>query len=491
MANGGGRRSLKTDESFLEKVSIGAVGALKVCENLRSQGHYPIELERGSMSFKIWKDIKIKRVRVPDILSVNSGKRIESRGKSQLEISMSHSESSSDRRWDAGLCAEDYVALVPCKKVGESPVDWQALDVVQYVNVGDMQETHEQGYTVETEAKGAQEGYEKRLQWPCSPASSSGYLYDIANGRIKFKRQQDNRTISLSLTKQKKSLTPQLNIRDRLSEQQIIASVVPIYLSIPIEETVGYQHYLDMMDSRELSDRYAAAKALSYFEQSNVEHKLIDNLRNDNEHLYVRLECASALAKFGIEEGFNFFRRNMHSDILEYRLENVIVLREVDSNESKDMLLSCLLDSNQNVNIRAAAAWALGEMNSRRALSGLIQCFNEQDDKIKQESARAVAKLCRNHKQDILGNFKTANEEERQGIAWALSKSGCISINEAIDASVDFNARQWISYIIGTQDQSEYISGIESLQEQDPELYFAVTVLWKIFSSWVYGLNEY
>ena len=62
------RKSFKTDVSFLEKLSIGATGTRKVLEKLTQQGHMPIELERGSTGYKIWKSIKIKRVRVPDIL---------------------------------------------------------------------------------------------------------------------------------------------------------------------------------------------------------------------------------------------------------------------------------------------------------------------------------------------------------------------------------------------------------------------------------------
>ena len=59
------QRSFKTDESFLEKLAIGAIGTQRVLENLTQQGHTPVELERGSTGYKIWKTIKIKRVRVP------------------------------------------------------------------------------------------------------------------------------------------------------------------------------------------------------------------------------------------------------------------------------------------------------------------------------------------------------------------------------------------------------------------------------------------
>lgn len=85
--------SFKTDESFLQKIAMGAIGTKRTFQNLEAQGHRPIELERGSMSYKIWKNIKIKRVRVPDILCLRCGHRVESRAKTRMEIAMSHSRS--------------------------------------------------------------------------------------------------------------------------------------------------------------------------------------------------------------------------------------------------------------------------------------------------------------------------------------------------------------------------------------------------------------
>lgn len=120
------RRAFKTDISFLEKISAGATGTARVFEDLKEKGHVPIELERGSMSFKIWKGIKIKRVRVPDILCVKCGKRVESRAKTVLQITMSHSFSDPERGWDFGLTDDDFIAFVKCSKSGERPIDWKA-----------------------------------------------------------------------------------------------------------------------------------------------------------------------------------------------------------------------------------------------------------------------------------------------------------------------------------------------------------------------------
>lgn len=56
---------------------------------------------------------------------------------------------------------------------------------------------------------------------------------------------------------------------------------------------------------------------------------------------------------------------------------------------------------------------------------------------------------------------------------------------------VDDDARRWVAYIIGMQDQGEFIGQVEELRRRDPEVYFAVTVLWKILASWVYDLEDY
>lgn len=93
--------NFKTDDSFLKKLAVGAAGTNATIENLASMGFTPIELERGSRGFKIWKKIKIKRVRVPDILCLKTGLRFESRGKTKVEISMSHSLKDPKRAWDA------------------------------------------------------------------------------------------------------------------------------------------------------------------------------------------------------------------------------------------------------------------------------------------------------------------------------------------------------------------------------------------------------
>ena len=114
----------KSDREFLRNVSIGAIGTRQVAAVLRRGGFQIIELERYSSSNKIWAT-KIKRLRVPDLLCLRSGIRIESRGKSSLEVTMSHAVANPDRAWDKGLRDTDLIAFVKCSPRDDS---WQASE---------------------------------------------------------------------------------------------------------------------------------------------------------------------------------------------------------------------------------------------------------------------------------------------------------------------------------------------------------------------------
>jgi hypothetical protein len=116
------RLSFKPDSSFFRKIVIGAVGAKAVCQDLGQHGHRLVELERGSTNAKLWKDVKRKRVRIPDLLCVNCGTRIECRAKTEPELSMSHSPTDAERAWDFGMVDADWIAFPVCQAAREA--DW-------------------------------------------------------------------------------------------------------------------------------------------------------------------------------------------------------------------------------------------------------------------------------------------------------------------------------------------------------------------------------
>lgn len=492
------RRSLKTDISFQEKISMGAIGTRFVFDNLRSQGHRPIELERGSMSYKVWKEIKIKRIRVPDIICLKCGKRFESRAKKRMEISMSHSTSDPNRGWDSGLEDRDFVALVRCEKSGDSPLEWKTFEPVQYVKVDDMREAYVSDEIYMRRPKGAREGFEARLEWPTATASSDGKISSISDNRLQFVRSSDNRKITLSLirklriaAKDEIALEATVEEGEPVRKGQILASVVPVSDSVGCDNEITKHTYLHLLESPLLSDRYTAVKVLPYFWDQTVKEKLREKVDDEKDHIYVRLESAASLMRSNDSYGSNYMKKSIESEYLEERLETVIVLGEIENKKSREILTSVLLNKEQNLYIRAGAAWALGEVGKEDAVITLIKTFLDFDERIRQEAARALYKLTDDFYEVLLERFPKVKSEQRAGIAWAINKRNLASIDDLLTCMVDDDARQWVAYIIGSGKEDQYIEEIELLKNKDPEVYFAVTVLWKIMSSWTYGLEVY
>lgn len=479
--------SFKTDESFLEKISIGVIGTQQVFSVLQRQGHKPIELERGSMNYKIWKKIKIKRIRVPDILCVDNGIRVESRAKTKLEISMSHSSSDPDRGWDFGMKETDYVAIVICEKNGSEPVDWIADNLVQFISIKALREAEKEQKVIFVKPKGAEEGFEARINWPACIATSKGEIIEI-DKTIKY-RTEEGRIKWVGLTKGGKRLSPLVKIGDKVQSNQILASVVNVSQTIP-DTIVNSNFFLANLSSLILSERYAAAKALSYFNEKKVISSLLNKLTDKDEHIYVKLEVAASLCRLGAD-GYTFIRECLKDTYLQNILEAVIVLAEIKTDTANKILCNVLLDESFDPEIRAGAAWGLGEQQNKSALTSLIASFNSTDENVKIEAARALGKLTSNYSNEILSAFNIATPNEMPGIAWALTKSNSINIYHFLDNLNSLEARQWISYIIGMQGEEKYISEIERLKNKDPEVYFAVTLLWKITTSWINGLKEY
>jgi hypothetical protein len=483
--------SFKSDESFLEKIAIGAVGTNQVFTDLQLQGHQPLELERGSKSYKIWKTIKIKRIRVPDILCVACGRRVESRAKTTLELSMSHSTSDPTRTWDYGLDDEDYVALVVCHKIGDKPIDVQAEELVQYASVYELRTAESNGAVVFVQPKGAEEGFEARVRWPASIARDAGIISSITPERVQYKRLSDNHTITASLVRGSFTLRPLVSVGQHIVTNQIIGAVVPIARTFSCSPKVTEEYYLGLLQNPSHSKRYAAAKALAFFPSEKVAQELREKVAQIDEHIYIRLEAAAALAKQGDTAGTDFIKSCLIDQLLQPKLEAVIIMSEVRSEITDQLLIETLYDETQHPEIRAGAAWALGELRNKAAMTALIDSFVAINEELRIEAARALAKLAAQFTPEITHHLSQSTPAKRPGIAWALSKSGKFMVQDMLNALVDEDARQWVAYILGTQDQQRWVHEIEQLRAKDTEVYFAVTVLWKVITSWIYGLEEY
>jgi HEAT repeat protein len=484
-------RAFKTDESFLEKIAIGATGTRQVFADLEHQEHAPLELERGSMSFKIWKAIKIKRIRLPDILCLRCGHRWESRAKTRMTITMSHSLSVQDRGWDFGLRDDDFVALVQCERNGESPLDWVASHVVQYIRVAALRAAWVADRVKIQRPKGAQEGFEIQATWPAAVVPVAGVVEQVTGEIIRYRPAGAARAAMVRLNRAGGRLLPLVAPRDVVQPGQIVAAVVPVSTSCPCPGGADLSTYLKLSVSVALSDRYTAVKALSRFMEPAATEALTSRVQDPQENIYVRVDAAAGLMRREDPLGRAALAEILRDPYLENRLEAAIVLGEVATPAATALLLTNLQDPEQHAEIRAGAAWSLGEIGAETVLPALVESFNAIELVIRIEAARALAKIARRHLDAVLKAFPRSTPPERPGVAWALSKTGGFTVEQLLPTLIDTDARQWVAYILGTQERDAMLGDIESLARQDPEVYFAVTVLWNILASWTYGLEEY
>lgn len=488
--------NFKSDDSFLRKLAVGAAGTNATIDNLKTMGFNPIELERGSTGFKIWKKIKIKRVRVPDILCLNTGLRFESRGKTKLEISMSHSLNDPKRAWDAGMRDDDLVSIVVFEQNDKSPIDLKQISPVHFINVQEMRKAFTANQVSITRPKGFEEGSEIRVMWTCAAANYKSVVSSVESGRINLTPIADARRQSIQLSRSRGAITlmPQVNTGDTVDANQIVASVVTVQKGLHCPASVNEAYFIEKLASVNLSERYAAAKALRYRGYTIAKPVLESRMTDVDEDIYVKLEAAAALAAYDDPNGWEFIENKLRSPImavpLETQLETVIVASEIPKIRSEQLLIEVLRDSQRDDELRAGSAWALGQFASASSATALVDTFNSSPLEIKVEAARALLRIAEPQIPHLIDLLKNGDPAKRDGLSWVLSRTGKFNPSNMV-IGADENLRKWMSYIIGYGKDKFDQNNVEAICNADPEIYFAASVLWQIVASWVNNLREY
>ncbi|MDD4891764.1 MAG: HEAT repeat domain-containing protein [Phycisphaerae bacterium] len=481
--------SFKNDVEFLAYISMGAAGVRKVVADLRSQGHSPLVLERGSDDFKLWKTTRIKGWRVPDILCVNDAKRVEVRAKSQFKISGSHSVNRAERQWSYGLADEDYMAFPICRLVGDRPVDWVASDLIQYVRVGDLKLAFAAGQASITQPKAASQGAEVQVVWPTAVAGETGTVTEVSERRVAYRRDSDNRPTFCQLFRKKVlRLLPQVEVGQQVQENQVLASAVPVTRGVPLGQPVGVDHYLGELSSSNARVRFAAAKALSGFAGKVVDVALAERMGDQADHIFIRLEAAASLARHARPEAWQFLSQTLADQFAENRLESCIVLAEIDAEDARTLLIGKLAQQGEHVDVRAGAAWALGEHRQPVAMRALADAFASAPEAVRIEAARALTKLARVHRGEMVDLFESVADKARPAVAFALRTGAKATVEELRRKLNSDDMRQWMAFVIGT---GHGVEEIEKLKALDGQVYFAATLLWKMLTSGIYDLEEY
>ncbi len=496
------RFAFKPDDSFFRKIAIGAIGARAVSKDLALAGHQIVELERGSTETKLWKDVKRKRVRIPDLICLRCGVRVESRAKTRAEISMSHSFSDETRAWDFGMVNEDWIAFPICEAASEELwntsrlvdqtsywhernwTSWKTKACINYFRVADLRrEPHSRRAT-----KGVTEGSETSIAWDATFSPSPAYVETILENRLTLRRAQDAR-------KQTRSIRSEQTIRvapgQHVAESQVLAaSVAPLSrFDLRCSGSLESNHVSRLLISRERTQRFAGVKLARLLGLAEMSEAIRQIALDQEEDIYVRLEAAAYLAGVCGESISRHFGRHYQSPDQQTQLEAVIATGEITSPEAVETLAEILNTKDVPLFLRSAAAWCLGRIGSPEALKALVQAFADIDHTIREEALEGVVAIGRPATDDLLAGLLNSHDGIAAGCAESLRQQGALS-DESLDELASHlllttHPRTWSVWLLGNLPRESVMSRIASVQKSAPDIHFALSILWSFSESWI------
>jgi hypothetical protein len=348
----------KADTSFLRFLSMGAAGARQLMKLMKETGFEPIELERYCTSNKIW-TTKVKRLRLPDILCVKTGLRVEVRAKSDLQIRMSDAPANPERRWDVGMRDVDLAAFIACADNNGTPVP--ATEPV-FFTYRDLRKSENQSRL--GDPKAASEGTETARTWPSTVPKRNGVVIYVDKSVVRVTMDADKerpeRTQSFAL----RGKAAYVSVGDKFTADSSIIAGAPARRADLKAYLQSKYDPLGDVAARDAVDRYAAVKALPFLPEKKKQALTAIEQRLDTEkEERVLLEAAGAGTALNSEKAWKRLQAFIwDQERADLRMEAVFILTELRSPGARDVLFEITADPYfADDEIRQAAVWGLGK----------------------------------------------------------------------------------------------------------------------------------
>ena len=333
---------------------MGALASQRVMGLMTQAGLRPIELERYSSSNKIW-TTKVKRLRLPDLLCVKTGLRVEVRAKSDLAIRMSDAPENEARRWFSGLNGDDIIAFVQCQPGVGVPIPAENAELFWVKHLQAVSESD----TRLGPPKSAGEGSERDRTWSSIVATRSGEVLEVTSEKIATKLD-GGRSQSYRL----RGMTPYVKRGSRfVAETEFLAGLPERKASF--SEVVSRHWNPRTLASGTPLDQYVAAKALGVV-GTKADFALLQSLHDNSADSRVSLEAAGSLAKLGAAVGLEWLEREIKEPRESYlRMEGVFLLSELQGSALEGDAAKLLAEIASRGDLtgdesRQAAIWGLG-----------------------------------------------------------------------------------------------------------------------------------
>lgn len=508
--------SFKSDSSFFRKIALGAIGSRAVSEDLDARGHTIVELERGSLDAKVWKGIKRKRVRIPDLVCISCGQRIEVRTKSKPELSMSHSPTIPERRWDFGMVGCDLISTPICAEPDSSAaetatqwargeiaddtaywiererVQWRLDGAINYFTVQSFRDTRPD----RSQTKGAEEGSETTLIWRSCFSPCDGTIAAISNANITV------RDVTGTLVRRGcKGVQPIVSIGDKVRRNQILAcNVNPIgFARLQCAAGLTSGEIGGMLTSQHLPVRFAGVKLARVRHDATLRNDISRIADNADEDIYVRLEAKAYMAHVHGLPISTLFGADLAAHDKADQLEAVITIGEIGTESAAELLAEILADPNKGHFLRSAAAYCLGRIDSPVARAALVQAFSAQSDRIREDALAALAGMGLGATSELLSGVCHDDQQIQAGCAealrWLALRSEPAPLTQTIVKPLATilarKDRSLLAVWLGGQlPETLMQAALADVLNRDSRLAYALAVAWAYARSWIAPLND-
>lgn len=440
---------LKEDAKFVRNITMGALGARRVAEDLSERGHEIIELERYAMANKRWAT-RIKRLRLVDLLCVSCGRRFESKAKAKMQVVLSDSKQAG-RGWSDGMRPDDVFAFLAVKLDGAglpleigNPIYLETASLSRVTpNPGQL--------------KSARDGSERDVFWPISVATCPGLVTRVRGGKVTIK-PEGARVRTLGSEKYSSLVSE----GDWVEEGAVLASAAATAREIKCAGPVWDLH--EAIRSDDQVEVFGAVKAAGILGERSTGGEIRAIVDDDLRDMRLRVEALGALARLGDRGAVGRLADLDDGDgELEMQMERVLVLSELVELKAATVSLARIArEMSRPDEIRAAAVWGLGATWHNQFSECWSFAFDESES-------------VRRHAQAGLGSpgpaqfplLVTALGKADQAplAAAVLARTG--SVPELIAALSEALSRDWALQALGQIDPAEVMPLLAEVSAED------------------------
>lgn len=492
------RNAFKTNSSFFRMLAVGAVGARAVQQYLNSLGHDVVELERGSLATRIWRDVKRKRVRIPDLCCTRCGVRIESRAKTNADLSMSHSPSDAERAWHYGMLDSDWIAF-PILSADEGV--WSSGGLHEQRSLWReraLTTWHVEGwinlFTVasfrriapkQLKPKGVSEGSEIQVKWKARFAPSSGRVVASNGGRLDYLLDDDpSKPRHFRLAADER---PFLAVGEHFQTNQVLAGQIAPLTTAASGCGGGCDtvRLAQMLASRERTVRFTGCKLARLVKDAGLVNEVRELAEDREEDAYVRMEAKSYLCEVAGDSADDQFRGILLEDTdVQMRLEAAVTLAETRTPTSFVLLRTVLEDVTQPLFLRSACAWGIGCHGTKEAAEVLVQAFADVSPEVREEALVALHDLGAVGFDPLLKGLEASSARIAAGAAETLRRIRGAPAKEIAELAEKANST-WPTWTLAHLSKDAAAPYVAALQTKRPDVHYAISVLWNFLESWI------